>query len=274
MHNFGAEMALITSDEAGAHDITLILDADAALEGAPTEITGEITGAFRSFDDRAGIFLLYEEGDKFHTVGIPVDAVAGYRISDLPEYWAEEDRVYLEGDRESFLEMVEEDLSWLMKDTGSTLSDACFCECEETIPTWADLKRMETWQRACPEMHRWYEGPEIFLIAGVAATLDLDTASRADRLRGALEDLNGSPGKHDGAVALARATRLTMTALTGDASVILAPAGRRKLALRGRRRGAWLRSPQGSATDHRNGSLPPAWRHCCPSVWFRPSPHV
>lgn len=128
----------------------------------------------------------------------------GYRIADLPENWSEEDRVHLDGERADFIGMVKEDVSWLMRETNPCLSDACFTDCEETVPNFADLKRLETWQRACPEIRRWYESPEIFLIVGVAATLDLDTASRADRLLEALEDLRHLSGEPDIATALAQ----------------------------------------------------------------------
>lgn len=204
MYDFGAEKALITTEESWGHDITLVIDADASPKGSPSEVTGEITGFFRDFDNRAGIFLLHEEDEELHTLEIPVDAVMGYRIAELPEHWSEEDRPHLEGERADFLDMVEEDVSWLMKEAGSGLSDACFTDCEETFPTWADFKRMETWQRACPEIRRWYESPELFLIVSVAATLDLDTDTRADRLLGALGDLSSASGDPDAAAALAR----------------------------------------------------------------------
>lgn len=204
MYDFGAEEALITTEESWGHDITLIIDTDAAPEGAPSEITGEITAFFRDFDNRVGIALLYQEDEDFDTVGIPVDVVKGYRIADLPDAWSEEDRAHLDGGRADFIEMVKEDVSWLMRETNTCLSDACFTDCEETIPTWENLKRLETWQRACPGIRRWYENPEVFLIVGVAATLDLDTRSRADRLLGALEDLRYSSGDLDIATALAQ----------------------------------------------------------------------
>lgn len=204
MYDFGAEKDLITIEESWGHDITLIIDGDAAPEGAPSEISGEITGLFRDFDNRAGIFLLYEEGEKLATVGIPVDVVSGYRISDLPDQWTEDDRAYLKGDRADFFEMVKDDISCLMKDGDPGLSNPCFTDCEVTILNWTDLRRMEAWQRACPELRGWYESPEIFLIVGLAATLDLDTASRGHRLLGALEDLRSLSGYAGTATALAQ----------------------------------------------------------------------
>jgi len=204
MYDFGAEKSLLTTEEPWEHDITLFINVDAAPEGAPSEISGEITGFFRDFDNRAGIFLLCEDGGESDTVGIPVDVVAGYRISDLPDQWAEEDRAYLKGDRAEFLEMVKDDVSFIMRGGDPDLSEACFTDCEETIPNWSDLKRLETWQRACPEIRGWYESPEIFLIVGLAATLDLDTASRAQRLLGALENLRSLLGDAETAAALAQ----------------------------------------------------------------------
>ena len=126
----------------------------------------------------------------------------GYRISDPPDDWTEGDRAYLEGGRKEFLEMVKDDVSRLMRNREPGLSDVCFVDCEETIPTWADLKRMETWRRAYPEIHGWHESPEVFLIVGVAATPDLDTASHADCLLEAFENLRRLSS--DAEVALAR----------------------------------------------------------------------
>lgn len=204
MYDFGAEKALITTEEPWGHDITLTIDTDTAPRGALSEITGEITGFFRDFGDRAGVFLLCEKDGGFDTIGVPIDAVSGYRLAELPETWSEEDRAHLEGSRADFLEMVKDDVSWLMKDADVGLTDACFTDCGETIPTWADLKRLETWRRACPEIRGWHESPEIFLIVGVVATLDLDTASRADRLLEAFEDLRHMSNDRDAAAALAR----------------------------------------------------------------------
>lgn len=204
MHDFGAETVLTSTEESWGHDITLTIDADVVPKGAPSEVTGEITGAFRDFDNRNGVFLLCESDGKHHTVDIPLDVISGYRISELPEHWDEEDQSRLEGDRECFFEMVRDDVSWLMNDADLNLSDACFIDCEETVPTYADLKRHEIWQRSCPAIRRWYESPEIFLIVGAAATLDLDIALRADRLLGAFENLNGMTGSPIAAAALAQ----------------------------------------------------------------------
>jgi hypothetical protein len=219
MYDFGAETDLITIEESWEHEITLLIDVEAAPEGAPSEISGEITGLFRDFDNRAGLFLLCEVDGKLDTIGIPIDVVTGYYISDLPEHWAEEDRAHLKGDRADFLEMVKDDVASIMKDDDPGLSDALFTDCESTIANWSDLKRLEMWQRACPENRGWYESPETFLIVGLAATLELDTAARTDRLIKTFEDLRSSYSDAETSAALAQvpadveAMRLAASAL-------------------------------------------------------------
>lgn len=204
MYDFGAEEALRYTEEPWGFEITLIIYKHAVPAGAPSEISGEVTGFFRDFGNRVGVFFHYEDDEASETVHIPIDVISGYRIAELPDDWPEEDRQYLFGDRAGFLEMVNEDVEYLMRDNSTHLTEACFSSDENILSSWADLVRKEAWRRACPDVRGWYQNPEIFLVVGLAATLDIDIAVRAVQLRRAFENMQAHPKYEASAVDLAQ----------------------------------------------------------------------